>query len=212
MIVMPSQNSTGILHYWAGKGYPVGWLLSPDGVKREPVEWLPYAIDNGKYAVWSSGKEWNERNYMNCLEEYSSRNIQPRGTVVPDTVGDRDETLKEWERWHPILESNFNLEFAFVAQDGMTPKDVPTEATIVFVGGTFAWKWRNLEMWTEAFRRIHVGRVNTLHYLLYCSSLGVESVDGTGWFRAPQRTDSLHKFFRIQAGEEKMNDQLELFK
>ena len=210
MIVMPAQNSKGRVHYWAGKGFPVGWLFTPEGGIREPVEWIPYAIDNGRFAVWSSGGDWNERKYMNCLEEYSSRIMQPRWIVVPDSVGDRDETLREWERWHPVLESNFNLEFAFVAQDGMTPEDVPSEATIVFVGGTSVWKWRNLQMWVENFERVHVGAVNSLKALLTCEEKGVESVDGTGWFRSPHRSDVLEKFFKIQAGEESLPDQMTL--
>ena len=30
MMVMPSQNMKGIVHYWRGRGYPVGWLFTPE--------------------------------------------------------------------------------------------------------------------------------------------------------------------------------------
>ncbi len=43
-----------------------------------------------------------------------------------------------------------------------------------------------------------------------CKELGVESCDGTGWFRGPKMTDTLHRYFRIQAGEEKLPDQMQL--
>ena len=210
MIVMPSQNGTAVIHYWAGKGYPIGWLFTPGGAVREPVEWMPYAIDNGMFAVWDKGLDWNEQSFLKILELYSAHPLKPLWAVVPDSVGDRDETLREWDRWYPQLSRSFDLRYAFAAQDGMTAKDVPSEADVVFVGGTFKWKWRNLKTWCKDFPRIHVGRVNTIRTLLYCMSLGVESVDGTGWFRSPHRTDQLHKFFKMQSGEEPLHDQMEL--
>ena len=33
--------------------------------------------------------------------------------------------------------------------------------------------------WTSNFKRVHVGRVNTIRHLLLCKSYGVESSDGT---------------------------------
>ena len=67
MIVMPSNNSKGIVHYWAGLGYPVGWLFTPESAVREPVPWIPYAIDNGRFAVWSSGKNGTSMIFLECL-------------------------------------------------------------------------------------------------------------------------------------------------
>ena len=34
---------------------------------------------------------------------------------------------------------------------------------------------------------VHVGRVNSMKRLRVCEDLGVDSVDGTGWFRARDR-------------------------
>jgi len=202
MIVMPSNNSKGIVHYWAGRGYPIAWLLNPDRSSGEPVTWMPYAIDNGRFAVWSAGGEWKEGPFLRMLDHYAPYPHQPTWVVVPDVVGDRDATLREWDNWHPVLSAGYDYDWAFVVQDGMEPGDVPSEASIIFIGGTFEWKWRHLRKWRESFDRIHVGRVNTLRHLLICKDMGCESTDGTGWFRAPQRTDDLHRFFRIQAGEE----------
>ena len=208
MIVMPSNNSKGIVHYWAGLGYPVGWLFTPDGAVREPIPWMPYAIDNGRFAVWSSGKDWNERNYLKMLDYYNETILKPRWVVVPDQVGDRDGTLSEWEKWYPTLNQSYDLPWAFCVQDGMTPKDVPAEADVVFVGGTMEWKLRNLTLWTDAFDRVHVGAVNSLKTLLRCSELGVESTDGTGWFRGPKMTEALERYFKIEAGEESIPEQM----
>lgn len=209
MIVMPSNNSNGIFHYWLGKGYNLGWLCSPDSFKT-PVEYIPYACDNGRYVVWSKGKEWKDDNFIKMLDLYSSHPHKPRWAVVPDCVGNRDQTLREWEKWYPILEQSYDLTWAFCVQDGMTPQDVPQEASIIFVGGSFEWKWRNLKIWTSNFKRVHVGRVNTIRHLLLCKSYGVESSDGTGWFRNPHQSDKLEKYFKIQSGEIKIPVQEEL--
>jgi len=210
MIVMPSNNAKGIVHYWAGQGYPVGWLFTPESAVREPVPWIPYSIDNGRFAVWSSGKKWNEHDFLKMLDYYNETILKPRFVNVPDEVGDADETKRMWDKWYPILEQSYDLSWSFCVQDGMTPADVPTEANVVFVGGTMEWKLRNLTMWTDAFQRVHVGAINTLKNLLRCKELGVESCDGTGWFRGPKMTDTLHRYFRIQAGEEKLPDQMEM--
>ena len=145
MIVMPSADSSGTVHYWAGKGYPVGWLFAPKS-HREPVRWMPYAIDNGRFSVWSAGKEWNEFDFTKMLDYYNETILKPRWVVVPDSVGNRDETLREWDRWYPILKQSYDHTWAFCVQDGMTPADVPSEAEVVFVGGTKEWKLRNLVM------------------------------------------------------------------
>ena len=55
-----------------------------------------------------------------------------------------------------------------------------------------------------------VGAINTFKNLLRCRELGVESCDGTGWFRGPKMTDTLHRYFRVQAGEEKLPEQMEM--
>lgn len=210
MIVMPSQNSKNIVHYWAGKGYPVGWLMSPEGSVREPLSWMPYAVDNGRFAVWSSGKEWNERSFLMLLDYYNVTEFKPRFVNVPDVVGNRDETLKMWDRWYPALEQSYDMDWSFCVQDGMTPVDVPSEASLVFVGGTMEWKLRNLRKWTDNFDRVHVGAVNSMKNLLLCKELGVESCDGTGWFRGPKMTATLERYFKVQSGEESLPNQMEM--
>jgi hypothetical protein len=209
MIVMPSNHSKGIVHYWAGRNYPVGWLLTPDSSLKTPIcNYMPYAIDNGRFAVWSDGREWNEDNFIKYLDFYCTYELQPRWIVVPDAVGNKNETLEEWKKWYPSLKE-YGVPLAFVVQDGMTKEDVPEDADIIFIGGTFAWKWETIRHWTENFERIHVGRVNTYNHLQTCRSLGVESCDGTGWFRHPDRWRGLEKYFMIESGE-MVEPQLEL--
>ena len=61
LLVMPSNN-TGIEIGRLVGMYPgrLGHLFSPDGL-RQTYDWMPFALDNGKYACWSSGKQWHEK-------------------------------------------------------------------------------------------------------------------------------------------------------
>jgi hypothetical protein len=107
---------------------------------------------------------------------------KPRWVLCPDEVGDRERTLWLWSQFAPRLR-RYGWPLAFACQDGMTPKDVPRGAEVAFLGGKTQWKWRNVAFFAASLPRIHVGRVNMAHRLEYCERLGVESVDGTGYFR-----------------------------
>ena len=185
MDVMFSNHSSLRYGYYLGKGYPVGWLLSPD--KRNYSNMLytdimPYAVDNGKFSVFSSGKVWDEDLFWDFLQYVKLAPNQPRWVVVPDEVGNKKETLGLWDKFYPIIKDmGFNT--AFAVQDGMTLKDVPTKYSTIFVGGTTEWKWRTAEMWCKEFQSCHVARVNNVERVIKCNQWGAESIDGTGWFR-----------------------------
>ena len=157
----------------------------------EPIQGIPWACDNGVFGAWSSGKSWSEEPLYRFLDNYAA--WKPLWVVVPDWVGDRDETLRRWDQHAPALQA-FGVPLAMAVQDGMTPDDVPAECSVVFVGGSTSWKWRNLTMWTSAFPRVHVGRVNSIRLLLMAENAGAESCDGTGWFRDPTRTAELASY------------------
>jgi len=184
-------QSNAIWHYAAGR-WPdkTGLLLGPSYCKKTvPQRWHPYVLDNDRFSAWSKGKEWSERAWLDMLEWVKLLGHKPDWVLVPDVVGDRDATLREWDRYLPVA-SRYGWPVAFAVQDGMTPADVPADADVVFVGGTTEWKWRNIEMW-KSFPRVHVGRVNEIDRVWQCQDLGCESVDGTGWFRDPTRQDKL---------------------
>lgn len=183
MRILVAANSNPLLHYLAGK-YPgsVGWMVSPATKFFEPREWLPYAIDNGKYAAYSSQVEWDEDAFFDLLDRYKFCRYAPEWIVVPDEVANREQTLWNWVQYERRLRM-YNWRLAFVVQDGMTTNDVPKSADVVFVGGTTNWKWRNVRLFCATFPRVHIGRVNSGDKLEYCLREGVESVDGSGWFR-----------------------------
>ncbi len=184
MMLMPSSHSSAIIHYWAGK-YPnrIGWLFGPSAMKKTKLrKWIPFALDNDAFSAWTNGTEWDEGAWFKMLENIKRSAFTPLWALVPDVVADKDKTLEKWRRYAGFVDE-MGWSKAFAVQDGMVPSDVPDNADIVFVGGTTEWKWRSLSMWSSEFLRIHVGRVNSLDRLWTCEDLGVESVDGTGWFR-----------------------------
>jgi hypothetical protein len=184
VMVMPANHSSPAVHYWAGR-YPgkIGWLIGPTAMPKTKLrKWMPFALDNDAFSVWTNKTEWNESAWQAMLNKVSRFNADPLWALVPDVVADRDGTLKKWELFSPVITA-FGWPRAFAVQDGMTPKDVPRNADVVFVGGTTAWKWRTVKIWTSNFLRVHVGRVNSVERLQLCEEIGVESVDGTGWFR-----------------------------
>jgi hypothetical protein len=175
-------NNTGIrVGYLAGR-YPgrLGHLFSP-GDQRGPFEFCPYSLDNGAFKGHFDLERW-----LKLLEWARLSGIPPVWVLVPDVVSDRVATLAMW-RQHSQVAARYGWPLAFAVQDGMTPKDVPQTAEVVFVGGSTFWKWRTLSMWCKTFPRVHVGRVNTYKRLWQCHEAGAESTDGTGFMRGDQR-------------------------
>lgn len=202
MMVMPANHSSARFHYWAGR-YPgkLGWLVGPSAIAKTTLRpWVPFALDNDAFSAWAKKRPWDEDAWLALLWWVAAR-ATPMWALVPDVVADRGATLAAWSRYAPMLPAGWPK--AFAVQDGMGVADVPGDADVVFVGGTSDWKWATVAMWAAAFPRVHVGRVNTLDRLRRCERLGVESVDGTGWFRRCGRsvhpTQDLSKW--IEAGD-----------
>lgn len=197
---MVANNSKGVFHWLAGR-FPgqVGHLYSPGKGYKRPVEYLPFALDNGAFVAWKNGAEWDGDEYMRMIESCAKTGMRPRWALVPDVVQDADATARAWREWHPRLRGR-GWPLAFAVQDGMVPADVPSGASVVFVGGSVEWKLATMRNWCKAFPRVHVGRVNTLDRLWRCVECGVESVDGTGWFHDDQ-TRQLRSF--LESGQKR---------
>ena len=209
MRVMVSNVTRPLVLEWAeryGEDY-LGNLFSPDGW-RTPR--LPYALDNGRFPASQPGRWWDMGAYVSMMKEAATLDRKPMWALVPDVVGDREKTLLWWEDWAVQL-AKYGHTLAFAAQDGMTPRDVPPEAEVVFVGGSTEWKWGNLHLWTDNFPRVHVGRVNHWRGLWRCHDAGVESCDGTGWFRGDQdQLAALTRYLETKAGLRPRHKQLEI--
>lgn len=184
MILMVGDQNSSVIHYWAGK-YPnsIGRLLGPKAFHLTKIKpWLPWGLDNDAFQSWNNNVPWNESLWEKVIVRVSKLHHKPLWVLVPDVVADRDATLKNWEKYYPIVKQH-GLTASFAAQDGMTTSDIPSDAEVVFIGGTTEWKWRNVATFCSVFPRVHVGRVNTIDRCFLCKDMGAESVDGTGWFR-----------------------------
>jgi len=200
MIVMPSNSGRWNVHYWQGKYGGLGHLYSPGGA-RGPFEHLPYALDNGAYAAFKNNMPFDEQAFEAHVVWAAEKDIKPLWLAVPDVVGDRKATIDEWCNRAPALRERFGWNLALCVQDGMQVEEVASvQPDVIFVGGSTAWKWSTVADWCAAFPRVHVGRCNSPRRLYECLELGVESVDGTGWFRGDQtQYNGLHDFIKHQS-------------
>ena len=149
---------------------------------------LPYAIDNGRYPVWSAGKAWDPDLFYELLGRATKVSYPPLWAVVPDVVADCEATVLSWKEWSPKV-SRFGFPIALAVQDGMTSNQVKSlrpRPDVIFVGGSTKWKWRTLWSWCRGFPRVHVGRVNGYRLLWTVQKAGAESSDGTRWFQHNQ--------------------------
>lgn len=197
------------LHCIARETGKLGHLHSPR-TQIGPWPWFPYAIDNGAFACWD--EETNTFNYDRWeRQEIEWRNLllwaelndqQPEWAVVPDVVGDAKTTLERWVEYAPLVRA-CGFPLAIAAQDGMAPSDVRAldiQPDVIAIGGSTEFKKETLELWLSEFPRIHILRFNISDRLHELEERGVESIDGTGWFRdVPLKMAALEKWARETA-------------
>jgi hypothetical protein len=199
VMVFCSNHSSKAFHAFAmqhpGK---LGWCFGPSSY-RQPRPNLPFALDNDAFGAWSNRTEWNYPAWVAMLDKVRRSGHKPLWCAVPDVVMSREATLGAWKRYAPVARC-YGWPLAFVVQDGMVPQDVPLDAAVVFVGGSKPWKWRTLPMWTEHFKRVHVGRVTTGPRLEIAERCGAESCDGTGFFRGSIHSKQAKQLFAFIEG------------
>jgi len=184
MMVMVSNQTGTKWNALAEQYYPyglMGHLYSPDGL-RVPRQCYPYALDNWAFSAFKRGVPWSAEAYLTFCDRYADFDQPPMWAVMPDVVADREGTLYNWQQWSRFMRRRYGWKQAFAVQDGMTERDVPGTADVIFVGGTMEWKLRTLPSWCRIFGRVHAARINRVDLLWRCDELGCESVDGTGWW------------------------------
>jgi len=194
-------QSNRVWHYLQGKTDRCGVLLSPSYWRRVPFDsYMPFALDNGAFIAWRDGKEWDEAAWKEMLTEVARRARTPLWCAVPDVVADKNATIERWPDYVGEVKRR-GWAAAFCVQDGMTPGDVPSDADVVFIGGSDRFKFRALPGFCRSFRRVHCARVNSPEMIQSCERNGCESIDGTGWFRDPSRKDKVPFLSRFLSGE-----------
>ena len=167
---------------------PLGMIVQPktfrEGYMGRAGLYRWVAIDNGRFT--EAGRR------LFCLQEYARMirdGLEAAGNnllfaTAPDVPFDWHATLKLSRPWLRRIR-RLGCPAALVAQEGMTPDDIPwDEFDCLFIGGDDAFKESDLirSACSEAKRRgkwVHMGRVNGLRRLLVALDFGVDSVDGT---------------------------------
>lgn len=201
-VVMPSNRWQVALEFDREFPNRMGLLFGPEAAAWKNPRGLPYALDNGRFSVWSKGNDWDEKEFLKLLKKPEKVGYSPLWVVVPDHVGNPGATLQEWRHWVPRI-TKYGYPLALAVQDGMTPDMVlglDRLPDVIFVGGTTSWKWRSCKRWCEEFPRVHVGRANTAALLWRAHRCGAESSDGTGWWREEHKKQLRSYLIRSQAG------------
>ena len=189
-----------------------GMLITPDSYRPARVEFalsrgMPLALDNGAFAAWSRGEDWEKTQ----REGFEKRAEELGGVVswivAPDIVAGGARSLELSQAWIPWLLERTPLVMLPV-QDGMTPEDVaPVIAEHhprvgIFLGGSTEWKWDTADEWGQLADAwgvpYHVARVNSLSAIQRAGSVGASSWDGTGPVQFPSSLERLERGHRQQ--------------
>ncbi len=157
----------------------IGLLNTPkNGYNLDGV--AVWAMDNGCYTNTYPGDE----RYLDTLSRYAHHKARCLFVAVPDVVGDKDATLALFPTMAARIKER-GWPVALVAQDGLTPREVPWfDIDWLFIGGTTEWKLgpdvEALITTAQHFGvRVHVGRVNSGARFRHFRALGCDSADGT---------------------------------
>lgn len=160
----------------------LGRLVQPrhtSSVERTAAEGIPWAADNDAF------KSFDEPRFVKMLDRIAHL---PGCLFVaaPDVVADANATGELYASWGPAIRSR-GLPAALVAQDGLSPSQVPWDGLdALFVGGSTEWKlgFATEQLVRQAKRlgkHVHMGRVNSRKRVSYAASIGCDSVDGTSF-------------------------------
>ena len=166
-----------------------GSRSNPGALPLRPGQW---AIDNGAYSGLDAVA------FLHMLERYhpSQASQASHGSqgclfvAAPDVVGHAAATLERWPFWSQLLRG-IGFPPALVAQDGLTPDQVPwDELGALFIGGTTDWKISTEARTLVSYAKsrglhVHMGRVNTRQRLRLAMRWGVDTVDGSGFSQWP---------------------------
>ena len=161
-----------------------GWrLLLTPGQHEKPVDGFKYALDNGAWSAYQSGKPFDGVGFLHAMERVGAG---ADWIVIPDIVAGGMQSLEFSRHWIPKLRK-VGTPLLLAVQDGMAVEDVIPVLDLgnigIFVGGTTEWKLRTLHEWGElaAFCHchLHVGRVNTKRRIKLCQEARADSFDGS---------------------------------
>ena len=146
---------------------------------------------------------FDEHKFVRMLNRM--RGMKPMWVVAPDVPFNAMETTRLFEIWEPVIRS-YGFRVAYVTQDGQEEVPVPWDRMdCLFIGGTTKYKLgayvrRLVQEAKRCGKWIHMGRVNSVTRIQYAQSIGVDSVDGTGYSMAPET--NIPKALRVLENEQ----------
>lgn len=154
-----------------------------------------YAIDNGVYSYWAKGKPFDDKAFFKLLDRYAQ---YADWIVIPDAVGDWEETLKMFMIWTPKLRI-YNRPLMLVAQDGCQRQNFREIKSLlkrdwginlgIFVGGKDDFKLSQSSKIAQICKQYnalcHIGRVNSAKRTRMCWDWEATSFDGSLMSRFP---------------------------
>lgn len=171
--------------------HDLGILASPGRTcKGYKQAGITTAIDNGAWSSKQRGFPFMADVFRDHLKDAFKNGINAEFIVCPDIVAGGLASLDFSMGW--ATGELLGARLALAVQDGMRPSHISDSFTLkhfnyIFVGGSVDWKWKTVKQWVEFAhdndKKIHVGRVGTLDKLLYCESIGVDSVDSSNFAR-----------------------------
>ncbi|HEU5375744.1 MAG TPA: hypothetical protein VFV38_09915 [Ktedonobacteraceae bacterium] len=159
-----------------------GWRLLISRTGNWRTEGFPYALDNGAWSDFQSGRPFDEENFERLLEKLGAN---ADFVVLPDIVEGGMRSLDLSVRW---LNRSLSVcpRVVIAVQDGMEPCDLASlvsPSVGIFLGGSTEWKLQRMADWghfcAERHVYYHVARVNTLRRIRLAAAAGAISIDGS---------------------------------
>ena len=148
-----------------------------------------WAMDNGGF-----GGLFDAGGFVSMLEHFAGVDgclfVTAPDVIYSTGVGDHAATVKRWPFWSHLIRG-IGHRPAFVLQDGCESwRDVPPDATCIFVGGSTAYKESNAVRTICGVAKarglwVHWGRVNSKRRYELALIAGCDSIDGTGFSMFP---------------------------
>ena len=168
----------------------LGWGRLFAAERPTPQAGEPWALDNGIFGAFKSGRAWDEQAFLSSLNAAdravsSGRLAPPLFVVLPDRVAD-PASLAFSLSWLDRVGRLYAVPWFLVLQDGMTAAEVSAalvahpEIAGLFLGGSDAFKLTARDWCLLAHglgRRFHFARVSTPARLRAAHSMGADSCD-----------------------------------
>ena len=161
------------------------WLVTPQNCRKNMRD---YALDNGAWGSYQQKRPFDAEAFEKAVTAYGA---EADFIVLPDIVMGGARSLALSVSYVGRL-STVNQQLLIPVQNGMALADIApllNQRIGIFLGGDTEWKLETGHAWGKlaytANCYYHVGRVNTARRILWCSSIGADSFDGSSVARFP---------------------------